>query len=162
MSSTEVEQSFRNLVMFYQKELKGIEKGQKALGLEEISTSTTLCDLSGSVTLAGGPAIDPDNGNRSLSFTGGSDSQVFLLDNVIEKTRGAVLSISMWIRPEPGKEGLQNVISYTNSEQQTDVLKLNQVFLTNDKRVCFGFHKAISFVHVNRTRQDDISKHGEL
>ena len=30
MSSPEVEQSFRNLVMFYQKELLYIEKGQKA------------------------------------------------------------------------------------------------------------------------------------
>ena len=30
MSSPEVEQSFRNLVMFYQKELLYIDKGQKA------------------------------------------------------------------------------------------------------------------------------------
>ena len=116
------------------------EKGKEALGFDEINRSTTVCDFSGWVTLAEGPAIDPDHENRSLYFAGGPESKVFLLDKVIEKTQGTVLSVSLWVRPEPGKEGLQNVICYTNSEKQTDVLKLNQVFLTNDKRVCFGFH----------------------
>jgi hypothetical protein len=113
------------------------EKGPAALGYDEISEAATSCDFSEPVTFTAGPAIDSVHGNKSLYLSGNADSGVFLSDKVVMLSGGKSLSISLWIRPEPGMDGQQNIICFTDHEKRIDEQMTNQLYLATDNRVVF-------------------------
>lgn len=113
------------------------EKGQGALGYDEISGSATICDFSEPITLGQGPAIDSQYGNQSLCLTGDAKSGIFLSDKAVQRSGGKALSISLWIRPQPGEGVRQNVICYTDSQKRTSIAKTNQIYLTSDNQAAF-------------------------
>jgi hypothetical protein len=113
------------------------EKGQDALGYDEISGTVTLCDFTEPVAFADGPTIDSVHGNTSLYLSGNADSGVFLSDKVVMLSAGNSLSISLWIQPEAGMSQQQNIICYTDHQKRTNSLKTNQLYLTLDNRAAF-------------------------
>jgi hypothetical protein len=120
------------------------EKGQNALGYDEISETVTSCDFTEPVAFAAGPAIDSEHGNQSLCLSGNAASGIFLSDKAVQRSGGKALTISLWIRPQPGADGEQNVICFTDHQKQTSILKTNQIYLTKDNRVVFYVYNLIN------------------
>jgi hypothetical protein len=116
------------------------EKGPAALGYDEISNTVTSCEFSEPVTLADGQAMDSVQGNQSLYLSGNAGSGVFLSDKVVKPTGSNALSISLWIRPEAGMTRPQNIICYTDHQEQTNPVRTNQLYLTPDNRVGFSVY----------------------
>jgi hypothetical protein len=116
------------------------EKGQDAMGYDEISDTVTSCDFSGPVAFADGPAIDSEPGNKSLYLSGTADSGVFLSDKTVMLSGGKALSISLWIQPEAGMTEPQNIICYTDHQKRTNSLRTNQLYLTADNRAVFRLY----------------------
>jgi hypothetical protein len=113
------------------------EKGQDALGYDEMSGSVTPCDYSEAVTFAPGPASTSEDGNQSLYLSGDADSGIFLSDKAVIQGGGRALSISLWIQPGPAMDGQRSIISFTDHEKSISREMTNQLYLTSDNRVGF-------------------------